>query len=75
MQRARRHGCYVLGITGNAESLLAQNSDKVLKLDIPDFESAPGTRSYGVSVMALLLLAIRIGEVRGAYTMDQAMNY
>jgi glucosamine--fructose-6-phosphate aminotransferase (isomerizing) len=50
------------------------NSDKVLKLDIPGFESAPGTRSYMVSVMALLLLAIRFGEVRGKYTADYAMD-
>lgn len=28
-----------------------------------------------VSVLALLLLAIRIGEVRGRYTMDEAMDY
>lgn len=75
VQRARKHGCYVLGVTGNMNSPLAQNSDKVLKLDIPKFESAPGTRSYMVSVMALLLLAIRFGEVRGKYTMDQAMDY
>ena len=75
VQRARLHGSYVLGITGNETSPLGINSDKVLKLDIPDFESAPGTRSYAVSVMALLLLAIRFGEVRHQYTMDQAMDY
>ena len=75
VQRAKFHDCFVLGITGNLTSPLAQNSDKVLKLDIPPFESAPGTRSYMVSVMALLLLAVRIGEVRGMYTMDQAMDY
>lgn len=75
VQRARKHGCYVLGITGKADSLLAQNSDKVLSLNIPKFESAPGTRSYLVSVLSLLLLAIRIGEVRGKYTMDQASAY
>lgn len=75
VQRARKYGCYVLGVTGRTDSPLAQYSDKVLKLDIPDFESAPGTRSYMVSVMALLLLAIRFGEVRGNYTMEQAMDY
>lgn len=75
VQRARKHGCYVLGITGNEESPLGKSADKVLKLDIPPFVSSPGTRSYLVSVMALLLLAIRIGEVRGRYTMDQAMDY
>lgn len=73
--RVRKHGCFVLGVTGNLDSPLAQNSDKVLKLDIPQFEDAPGTRSHMVSIMALLLLAVRFGEVRGKYTMDQAMDY
>lgn len=74
VQRARLHGCFVLGVTGNENSPLGQNCDKILKLDIPSFESAPGTRSYMVSVMALLLLAIRFGEVRLKYTMDTAMD-
>lgn len=75
VQRAKKYGCFVLGITGNEESQLGIHSDKVLKLDIPAFESAPGIRSYAVSIMALQLLAIRFGEVRGKYTMDTAMDY
>lgn len=75
VQRAGKYGCYVLGVTGNPESDLGKNSDKVLKLDIPSFEGAPGTRSYAVSLIALQLLAIRFGEVRGNYTMDDAMDY
>ena len=75
VQRARLHGCYVLGITGIEDSPLGLNSDKILKLNIPSFASAPGTRSYEVSLIALYLLAIRFGEVRGKYTMDQAMDY
>ncbi len=72
--RARECGAFVLGITGHADSALAMNSDKILELCIPPFESAPGTRSYMVSVMSLLLLAIRIGEVKLRYTMDKAME-
>ena len=75
VQRARKYGCYILGVTGNLDSPLAEYSDKVLKLDIPGFESAPGTRSYLVSVMSLLLLAIRWAEVRGKLTQDQALDY
>lgn len=75
VQRARKYGCFVLGVTGNEESELGTYSDKILKLSIPAFEGAPGTRSYMVSVMSLLLLAIRFGEVRHCYTMDQAMDY
>lgn len=72
VQRAVKHGAFVLGVTGKEESLLGQSASRVLKLDIPKFESAPGVRGYLVSVMVLLLLAIRIGEVRGKYTMDKA---
>ena len=75
VERARKHGCFVLSVTGNEESPLGKNSDKILKLNIPPFEGAPGTRSYMVSVMSLLLLAIRFGEVRMNYTMDTAMQY
>ena len=75
LARCNRLGAFTLGITGNEDSVLAQNAQRVLKLDIPPFESAPGTRTYMCSVMALYLLAIRIGEVRGRYTMDTARSH
>lgn len=75
IQRAVAHGAFALGVTGNPESLLGRSASRILPLSIPPFESAPGTRSYLVSLLALLLLAIRFGEVRGRYTMDQAMDY
>lgn len=73
IQAARKHGAFALGITGKRDSLLGQSVDKIMELNVPPFEAAPGTRSYMISIMALLLVAIRIGEVRGRYTMDQAM--
>lgn len=72
IQRVSKHGAFTLAVTGHEESVLGQSAERILKLDIPKFESAPGTRSYMVCVMALYLLAIRIGEVRGRYTMDVA---
>lgn len=72
IQRVRKHGAFTLAVTGKEESLLGTSAERILKLDIPKFESAPGTRTYMVSVLALYLLAIRIGEVRGRYTMDVA---
>lgn len=74
IQAARKHGAFALGITGKRDSLLGQSVDKIMDLNVPPFESAPGTRSYMISVMSLLLVAIRIGEVRGCYTMDTAMD-
>ena len=74
MQAVRQHGAFTLAVTGNRDSLLGKQADAILDLCIPPFEAAPGTRSYMVSVMVLLLIAIRIGEVRGCYTMDEAMD-
>lgn len=75
IQRATKHGAFTLGVTGNPDSLLGKSVSRILPLSVPPFESAPGTRSYLVALLALLLLAIRIGEVRGRYTMDLAMDY
>ena len=75
IQRANHYGAFTLGITGNRESALGKSAQRVLDLKISPFASAPGTRSYLVSLMALYLLAIRIGEVRGRFTMDRAMEY
>lgn len=75
VQRVVQHGGFALGVTGNKDSLLGRSASRIVHLEIPPFESAPGARSYLVSVLLLLLLAIRFGEVRGRYTMDQAMAY
>lgn len=75
VQRCAGRGALTLAVTGNADSLLGQSAARRLELSIPPFESAPGCRSYQVSLLALLLLAIRFGEVRGRYTMDTAMAY
>ena len=75
IQRVVKHGGFALGVTGNADSLLGRSVSRILPLEVPAFESAPGTRSYLVSVLALLLLAVRMGEVRGRFTMDEAMAY
>lgn len=75
IQRAAKHGAFALGLTGKPESLLGRSVSRILPLSVPPFERAPGTRSYLVALLALLLLAIRIGEVRGRYTMDQATDY
>lgn len=74
IQAACKHGAFALGVTGKRDSLLGQSVNKIMDLDIPPFDSAPGTRSYMISVLSLLLLAIRIGEVRGCFTMDVAMD-
>lgn len=75
IQRCVKKGAFALGVTGKRDSLLGKSVSRVLDLNVPKFESAPGIRSYLISVLTLLLLAIRIGEVRGKFTMDQAQLY
>lgn len=67
-------GALTLAVTAQAASRLAGACRKTLALELPPFVSAPGVRSYTMSLLALQLLAIRIGEVRGRMTMDAAME-
>ncbi|HMO57899.1 MAG TPA: SIS domain-containing protein [Roseiflexaceae bacterium] len=69
---ARKNGALTVAATGNPDSPLGQVAEKILPCVVPDFAPAPGVRSYRISLMALLLLAIRIGEVRARLTQDQA---
>jgi len=69
---ARKSGALTVALTGNPESPLASVAEKVLACVVPDFAPAPGVRSYRVSLLALYLLAIRIAEIHGRLTQDQA---
>lgn len=75
IMRMNELGGLTLGLTSGRGTPLGQVCQKVIDTSIPSFESAPGVRGYLASLEALLLLAIRIGEVRGRYTMDQANRY
>jgi glutamine---fructose-6-phosphate transaminase (isomerizing) len=69
---ARKQGALAVAITGNPEAPLAGVAERVFDCKVPDFAPAPGVRSYRVSLLALYLLAIRLAEVRGRMTQDQA---
>lgn len=71
-QKANKVGGYVVGLTGNAQSPLGEASKVTVNVAAPEFESAPGMRSYIMAVLTLNLFAIRFAEVRGKITMDQA---
>lgn len=75
VDRARRFGCLTLAITGNPESALALSAEKIVKLSIPPFESANGVRSYLVSILSLISVAIRFGEIKCRYPMTVAEGY
>ncbi len=61
-----------VAITGNPESPLAQLCDMTINCAIPEYPFAPGVRSYRMSLLALYLLAIRLGEVQDRYSQGEA---
>lgn len=74
-RRAKECGAFVLALTGNTESRLAQWSCRSCPLELPPFESAPGTRNYMLSLMGLLVLALEIGSLRGTLTQEQVKHH
>jgi glucosamine--fructose-6-phosphate aminotransferase (isomerizing) len=68
----RARGANVLAITGNSAGSLATAAGRALVLPVPMLPKGPGFAAYLFQFCALVLLAIRIGEVRMTMTMDQA---
>ncbi len=71
-KRAARLGSITLSITALGDSPLSESCGKNLVLDVPSYPRCPGVAGYLMQLLALQLIAIRIGEVRMLYTMDQA---
>lgn len=66
-----------VAVTANPESPLAKECKEMILLRTPalqnDFdEHSPGLRSYYASMYALMSSAIRMGEVKGHYSMSEA---
>ncbi|MCI1903040.1 MAG: SIS domain-containing protein [Enterococcaceae bacterium] len=72
LARTKNWGAYNVAITANIDSAVGKQCERHLVTEIPKMASSPGVRSYLVNVLALILLAIRLGEVKGKITMDQA---
>jgi glucosamine--fructose-6-phosphate aminotransferase (isomerizing) len=68
----RRRGALVLAVTKAPQSRLGTTAAKTLELPALDLPAAPGFGPYLLTVVALLLLGIRFGEVKLAITMDEA---
>ncbi len=66
--QARKRSALVLGLTGNPDGALAKAAQgHIAQMHIPALPKAPGTTSYAANLSALLLLAIRLGEIRNVY--------
>jgi glucosamine--fructose-6-phosphate aminotransferase (isomerizing) len=70
LRLARQAGAGTLAVTATTGSRLAETAELVIRSSTPPFPEppgahTPGVRSYLASQLALLLIAVRIGEVRG----------
>ncbi|HEY59156.1 MAG TPA: SIS domain-containing protein [Anaerolineae bacterium] len=62
----------ITSLVGKVESLVAASADKVISVQLPELGRSPGIRTYTASLMGLISLAIRIGEIKGNYHMNEA---
>lgn len=76
LERARKVSDQVLtaALVGKLDSPLARSADHVLSAQIPELGRSPGIRTYTASLMGMISLAIRIGEIKRHFHMDEANN-
>lgn len=72
VQRARRDGCRTLALTTTAGSPVTRAADGAVVVELPGLERSPGVRTFQANLAGLLVLAIRLGEVRGGVAPDRA---
>jgi glutamine---fructose-6-phosphate transaminase (isomerizing) len=77
LRLARQAGATTVALTATAGSPAAEAAERVVLCAAPPFPDppgvhTPGVRSYVASLLALVLTAIRIGEVRGHLDWTQA---
>ena len=70
--RFRKFGATTVGVTAHPDSALGKRVNLILDCTIPGHKPSPGVRSYRVSLLMLWLLAIRLGEVRGKLSKQEA---
>ena len=77
LRMGRQNGLIALGLTGNPDGKVAREAEIIMKVTVPPMEKPegmviPGARSYFANQIALLVMAVRIGEVRGHLTTAKA---
>lgn len=66
----RAHNALTVGITSNIDSPLSKAVERVVDISIPKAAPAPGCRSFFMILLALYLLALRMGTVRLKFSME-----
>jgi glucosamine--fructose-6-phosphate aminotransferase (isomerizing) len=74
LERAREKSDKIItaALVGNTDTKVANAAEVVFSAEIPELGRSPGIRSYSASLMGLMSLAIRIGEIKRKYTQDDA---
>jgi glutamine---fructose-6-phosphate transaminase (isomerizing) len=80
LQMAKQAGATTLSLTATPESRVGQTGEILFQVPnppfaIPEGEVSPGARSFFINQVALLLMAIRIGEVKGTITTPEATQH
>ena len=73
-KRLAARGALVIALTASPQSSLAKAVGRVLDITIAPSRPAPGVRSYVAALLGLMLLAIRMAEVKMRITMDSAQT-
>jgi len=73
----RQFGAVTVALTATPESRVTQVAERTFLAQAPAFpeppnSATPGVRSFFVNQIALLLMAVRLGEVRGRLTLGEA---
>jgi glutamine---fructose-6-phosphate transaminase (isomerizing) len=79
LNMARQHGAATMALTATPGSRVAQAGDILALVPSPAFPApegvhVPGVRSFFINQIALLLAAVRIGEVRGKLSTIDAQS-
>ena len=61
-----------MAVSGNVDGIVGQQSDRKISVKLPDMGRSPGVRTYSASLLGLLLIAIRIGEIKDRYHQAEA---
>lgn len=72
IERANARGALTLALTGTAGSPVTTVAQRAAVASVPNMGPSPGIRTYQATLMGLLLLAIRIGEIKNRYHQDEA---
>lgn len=66
LRRGNHYGCMTLAITNNPDSPSAREAKRQLIVNTPSFpDPNPGLRNYYASILALYMLAAKMGEAMG----------